>query len=147
MRATTLRLYQRSWLRGRLEEDSVLLRRVVQLLIEDPSTDVRKVAAGVLARAQVAVAVRALARVLTGEEASKEAGVRAAAARALALHPGREARAALVDALEDPDVGVRRSAIDSLFQLAATRLGFDPKADPDARAAAVAAWRAKLASE
>ena len=45
------------------------------------------------------------------------------------------------------DTPVVPPGIDSLFQLAATRLGFDPEAEPAARAEAVAAWRAKLAEE
>ena len=145
VRATTLRLYQRSWLRRRVEEDTVLCRRVIQVLREDAAADVRKVAAVVLGRTQSPVALRALAAVVAGDAAAADASVRAAAARALGLHAETEDQAALVEALGDADVDVRRAAIDSLFQRNATRLGFDPQASPEARAEAIAAWRARLA--
>jgi tetratricopeptide (TPR) repeat protein len=144
VRATTLRVYQRGWLRRRIEQDAVLGRHIAQLLAEDASADVRKVAAALLARVRGPRALHALAAALAGGSADADAGVRAAAARALALHPDPDAETALVGGLEDADAGVRRDAIDSLFQLEATRLDFDPDATAAARAAAVAAWRRRL---
>lgn len=50
----------------------------------------------------------------------------------------------LVGALEDDDIGVRAEAIDALWRLTGDTLEYDPDAPAEARAPAVAAWKARI---
>nr|MDJ0976236.1 HEAT repeat domain-containing protein [Planctomycetota bacterium] len=142
VRVSVLRLYMRSWLRRRLEEDAVLLRTVCGLLRADTAEGVRAAAAHLLGRVQQRVAAQALAGALAGEARDADPVVRQAAARALAGQDVRRATDALVEALLDEAPDVRRGAIDSLFRLTGRRGGYDPEADLEARRAAQAEWRA-----
>ncbi len=140
VRITTLRLYQRGWLRSRVESDPVLVRQIAQVVARDDASGARTAAIGLLARLPGAVAARCLAAVLRGDDADPDPLVRSAAARALGLQEGEGSVAPLVDALGDEDAGVRKSAVDSLFRLTGTRRGFDPEAEPAVRAKAIADW-------
>ena len=140
VRISTLRLYQRGWLRSRLEDDPVLVRQVAQVVARDDAPAARVAAVGLLGRIPGSVALRALGGALRGDDADPDPLVRAAAARALGLQEGAGPEGPLVDALGDPDGRVRKAAVDSLFRLTGTRRGFDPAADPAERAKAVAEW-------
>ena len=60
---------------------------------------------------------------------------------------GQEVLAALVDSLEQPEVGVRQRAHALLRALSGQDLGFEPAGEPEARAAGVARWRTWLAGQ
>lgn len=147
VRASTLRVYLRPWLRARIEQENVLARRISNLLAGDKEREVRRAAASLLGRVSCKVGARALASSVAGENADAEPLVRSAAARALEAHDCRQGRVALVAALDDSDPGVRRAAIDALFHLTATMRGYEPDQDASARAAAVEAWQAWLAAK
>ncbi len=145
VRATTLRLYMRPWLRERIDADAVLARRVTALLQQDPEAGVRRAAADLLGRVRAPLSCRALSAVLGGAERDADAGVRGAAARALGGHALEACRGVLVDALEDPDLGVRKAAAQTLFELSGMTHGYEADDAPEKRAAAVEKWRAWLA--
>ena len=147
VRITALRVYLRPWLRERIEADSILSRRITDLLGQDPEADVRRAAATLMGRISCTIACRALAASLYGEAADPDPLVRRAVAQALAPHEkGRSARVALVAALEDESQEVRQAAIDVLFQATATTHGFEDYGEEADRAAAVALWKAWLES-
>lgn len=145
VRFTAVQVYMRPWLRRRMQDDAVLLRRIGQMLTDDASHRVRAAAASVLARVPADHARRLLAEAAHGTKADASPSVRAAAARGLANHAARESHEVLVAALEDDSVDVRRAASGSLFRLTGVDLGFVPDAPAEARAEAVAAWRDWLA--
>ncbi len=144
VRATTLRLYKRPWLRTSIETDAVLAREITRLLEKDPSGDVRQAAAALLGRVRSPLSCRALSAAVGGETRDMDAGVRRAAARALGGHAVEACRAVLIVALEDDDGGVRKAAIDTLFELTGAKHGFEPDDPAEKRKAAVDAWRAWL---
>ncbi len=141
---TTLRIYMRGAFRGKIEEDGVLGRVIVQMLRKGADGNVRVAAAGVLARVVKPFSRRALAGALVGEQLDPDPAVRATVANALSRFDSVQAAEALVGALDDRDVGVRKAAFDSLFRLAGKRMDYDPEAEPAARAAALARWQAWL---
>ena len=145
VRFTALQVYMRPWLRRRIQEDAVLCRRIGMALAEDDSHRVRAAAAAVLGRVPADHARRLLVEALTGAKADGDVAVRGAAARGLANHDAPESYTALVAALEDESVDVRRAAGESLFRLTGTGRGYEPDAEAAARAEAVAAWKAWLA--
>ena len=144
VRHTALQVYMRPWLRRRIQEDAVLLRRIGTLLGEDPSLRVRSAAAAVLGRVPADQARRLLAEAVHGPKADAAPTVRVAAALGLANHDALRTHEVLVAALEDDSVDVRRAAAGSLFRLTGADRGFVADAPPEARAEAVAAWQAWL---
>lgn len=147
VRASTLRVYLRPWLRARIEQESTLARRISNLLARDKEPEVRRAAASLLGRVSCKVGARALATSVAGEKADAEPLVRSAAARALETHDCRQGRVALVAALGDAALEVRRAAIDALFRLTATMRGYKPEDATERRAPAVGAWQAWLAAK
>jgi hypothetical protein len=142
VRGTALKVYMRPWLRARVEQDTALGRTIQDLLHTDESELVRGAAAGLLGLVEATWAGRELASALIGNRRDDSPYVRAEVANALTRHDGPLARKSLVAALDDPDADVRRAAIDALFRVAATYRGYDPDASAEARAEAVARWRA-----
>jgi len=141
VRVTVLRVYMRPWLRTRVETEESLGNQVVELLRRDESAVVRGAAAGLLGLVRKDYAVRELAASLAGDAKDPDPYPRSEAASALARHDGPLARRALVDALEDEDLAVRRAAVNALFRLAITHHGYDPEAPPEERAEAVERWK------
>ncbi len=144
LRLTVLRLYLRPWLRRIAEDDPVLGRRLVGLMSDDPDVFVRAAAARLLGHLSAPFAGRALADRLRGRTADPAPAVRAAAALALRGREDHATRSALVAALADDEVSVRRAACDALFEQTATRRGFDPAGRPEERIAAIRLWRTWL---
>lgn len=141
VRVTVLHVYMRPRLRARVESDEDLGARVVELLKQDENDYVRGAAAGLLGLVRKGYVAAELATTLAGDSKDPDPIPRAEAALALARHDGGLARRALVEALEDVDVDVRSAAIEALFKLALTQLGYDPKGSPEERAVAVERWR------
>ncbi len=142
VRVTALRVYMRPWLRERVEADPALAKEVRDLLHGDASEAVRGAAAGLVSLLRVPWAAKELASALAGDARDAAPYPRSEAASALVRLDGPEARGALVEALDDDALTVRRAAIEALFRLASTYRGYDPEAPAEDRAPAVARWRA-----
>jgi HEAT repeat protein len=141
VRVTVLRVYMRPWLRPRVEAEDALAAAVGDLLRTDASEVVRGAAAGLLGLVGRPDVPGILAATLAGPAKDAHPYPRSEAAAALARRDGDVARSALVAALDDPDAGVRRAAIEALFRLAFTWNGYDPDAAPEQRAEATGRWR------
>ena len=113
----------------------------MELLRRDASEMVRGAAAGLLSLVRLPFATDELAAALAGDEADPHPYPRSEAASALARHDGLVASTALVAALSDGEVVVRRAAIASLFRKASTYHGYDPEAPEAEREKAIRHWR------
>ncbi len=146
VRRRAAQAYQRPWLVDRAAADAELLGILATRLVDDPAPTVREALVQALARVEVPAAEAALLARLAGPSRDANVGVRSAVAEALLGREAAAVRRGLVDALEDPEVGVRTAALRALERLAGASNGFDPAGDPARRAEAVRAWRAWLAA-
>ncbi len=90
--------------------------------------------------------IEAILRAVPGERLavhlrSPHAAVRAAAAQEVGTRGRWGAIADLIDALEDPDAGVRSASVASLRRLTRRFEGFDPQASAGSRQVATQRWR------
>jgi HEAT repeat protein len=141
VRGTALKVYMRPWLRTEVQRDEALGTTVAHLLANDPSDVVRGAAAGLLGLIPAPYAVGALVEAMVGDGLDAAPYPRSEAARALGRQGGARASSALVQGLLDPDPDVRTVVVETLYKIAGTYHGYDPRGDEGERAKAVERWR------